>query len=90
MVDEETNTKEDLPPRSFGIVFGCWLLFAIFSILKGMKYFRWPQPPHIAAQARISRMIYMRVKLSFRLFRFRLFRLYWRFLKIQPIAEPVP
>ena len=44
MVDEETNTKEDLPPRSFGFVFGCWLFFAIFSILKGMKFFRWPQP----------------------------------------------
>lgn len=44
MVDEETNTKEDLPPRSFGFVFGCWLFFAIFSLLKGMKYFRWPQP----------------------------------------------
>ena len=44
MAGEETNTKEDLQAHSFRFVFACWLVFAIYSALKGMKFFRWPQP----------------------------------------------
>lgn len=44
MAGEDRNTKEVTPPRSFRTVFVIWLLFALFSAYKGMKFFRWPQP----------------------------------------------
>ena len=44
MAGGEGNTKEGIPPRSLLFVAGMWLLFVIYSALKGMKQFRWPQP----------------------------------------------